>query len=229
MQAAPAGGAMVAIQASEAEVLPTLEGRPDVAAAAFNSPSSTVVSGAGDAVLAAAAHWQRQGRKVRRLAVSHAFHSPLMDGVLEEFRQVARALTFSAPAITVISNLTGRPAGDEMRDAEYWVRHIRQPVRFHDGVRYLREQGAAVFYELSPHPTLAPAVLQSAGDASTTVVPVLRAGRPRTDHVRHRAGPRTRPRHPPALGHPDPPSRTRRPADVPVPAATVLAGWWRGC
>jgi acyl transferase domain-containing protein/acyl carrier protein len=178
MQSAPTGGAMVAVQASEEEVLPTLEGYPEVSAAAFNSPSSTVVSGAEDAVLAIADHWQRLGRKVRRLQVSHAFHSPMMDGVLAEFRQLAQGLTFNAPTIPVVSNLTGRHAtADELRDAEYWVRHVREAVRFRDGIGYLREEGVVGFFELSAHPTLASAVLQTVDDPNAMVVPVLRHGR----------------------------------------------------
>ncbi|MFI6158262.1 type I polyketide synthase, partial [Kitasatospora sp. NPDC051170] len=179
MQAAPTGGAMIALQASEEEVLPTLADRPGISVAAFNSPSSTVVSGDERQVLEVAAHWEQRGRKVRRLQVSHAFHSPMVDGVLEEFRSVARELRFHAPTVPVVSNLTGRHAtADELRDAEYWVRHIRQPVRFRDGIGYLRDEGVAGFLELSAHPTLASAVLQTVDDPGAAVVPVLRRGRP---------------------------------------------------
>ncbi|GDY69726.1 hypothetical protein SAV14893_091190 [Streptomyces avermitilis] len=108
MQALPAGGAMVAVQATEDEVLPHLTDA--VGIAAINGPRSVVVSGAEDAVTAIAEAFRQQGRKSSRLKVSHAFHSPLMDPILEEFAEVVRSLTFHRPQIPVVSNLTGRLA-----------------------------------------------------------------------------------------------------------------------
>ncbi|MGW2113339.1 type I polyketide synthase, partial [Streptomyces sp. NPDC001948] len=135
MQALPTGGAMVAIKAAEADVLPLLtEG---VSIAAVNSPSSVVVSGAEDAVLAVAARFDRSAR----LRVSHAFHSPRMEPMLAEFRTIAENLTFHAPRIPIVSNLSGELAGEELLSADYWVDHVRQAVRFLDGMHALRELG----------------------------------------------------------------------------------------
>ncbi|UJB43720.1 type I polyketide synthase [Streptomyces sp. A1-5] len=175
MQALPAGGAMVAVQASEGEVRPLLS--PEVGIAAVNGPTATVLSGATDAVLETAARLAAQGRKTKQLRVSHAFHSPLMDAMLADFRQVAEALTYHAPALPVISNVTGRPAGDgELCTPDYWVRHVRETVRFLDGVRWLADQGVTTLVELGPDGTLTGMARDCAPDASC--VPALRADRP---------------------------------------------------
>ncbi|MFI0767646.1 SDR family NAD(P)-dependent oxidoreductase [Streptomyces sp. NPDC021218] len=180
MQELPEGGAMVAVQASEQEVLESLKGREEqVSLAALNGPTSVVLSGDEDAVLELAGQWEAQGRKTKRLRVSHAFHSPRMDAMLEEFRQLADCLSYSAPAIPVISNVTGDVAGAELATAEYWVRHVREAVRFDDGMRSLAAQGVTTCVELGPD-----AVLTAMGqdcldaiDADAAFVPLARSGR----------------------------------------------------
>ncbi|WP_063752932.1 type I polyketide synthase [Streptomyces sp. NRRL S-350] len=155
MQAARPGGAMTAVQATEDEVAPLVAEHPaEVAIAAVNGPRAVVVSGDEAAVERIAAHFAGLGRKTRRLTVSHAFHSPHMDEVLADFHRVAEGLEYHAPRIPVISNLTGRPAGEELRSADYWTEHIRRPVRFHDGVRQLRELGVTAYLEIGPDRTL---------------------------------------------------------------------------
>ncbi|RBQ20835.1 3-ketoacyl-ACP reductase [Spongiactinospora rosea] len=152
MQAQPRGGAMIAVQAAETEVTPLPEG---VALAAVNGPASVVVSGDEEAVSAFAAGWAAQGRRTRRLRVSHAFHSHHMDGMLEEFRRVAAELTFRPPAVPIVSNLTGAPVPDEeLCSPDYWVRHVREAVRFADGIDWLAAQGVTAFLELGPDGTL---------------------------------------------------------------------------
>ncbi len=152
MGALPGGGAMVSIQAAEREVLGTLgdvEGR--VSLAAVNGPSSVVVSGDEDAVLDLAGLWGERGRKTKRLRVSHAFHSPRMDAMLGEFAEVAGSVSFSAPRIPIVSNVRGEPVPvAEICSAEYWVHHVREPVRFSDGVSWLETQGVRRFLELGP-------------------------------------------------------------------------------
>ncbi|MEU3030643.1 type I polyketide synthase [Streptomyces incarnatus] len=172
MQALPGGGAMVAVQATEDEVLPYLT--DGVGVAAVNGPQSVVVSGVEDAVVAIGEAFREQGRKTSRLKVSHAFHSPLMDPMLEEFGEVVGGLVFNEARIPVVSNLTGRLA--EPYTPEYWVRHVREAVRFADGVRTLHELGVGTFVEIGPGGVLS-ALAQGCADGIVTV-PVLRADRP---------------------------------------------------
>ncbi len=151
MGALPAGGAMVAVQASEQEARASLSGLEDrVALAAVNGPSAVVLSGDEQATLKLAESWAERGRRTRRLRVSHAFHSPRVDGVLEQFAEVARGLSFAQPQIPVVSNVTGEEVTSEWGSAEYWVRHARETVRFADGVRWLYAQGVRGFLELGP-------------------------------------------------------------------------------
>ncbi|WP_328585229.1 type I polyketide synthase [Streptomyces sp. NBC_00370] len=178
MQALPAGGAMVAVQATEDEVVPLLSER--VSVAAVNGPTSVVVSGDEDTVLEIAAHFTGLGRKTNRLSVSHAFHSPLMDPMLADFRQAVTELALHEPAVPVLSNLTGRPATDELSTPEYWVRHVRHAVRFADGIMALPAENVDVLLELGPGAVLSAMARDSLGDAArpVTVVPALRKDTP---------------------------------------------------
>ncbi|MFF3699540.1 type I polyketide synthase, partial [Streptomyces sp. NPDC002221] len=175
MQALPAGGAMVAVEASEDEVRPLLvEG---VSIAAVNGPAAVVVSGIEAEVAAIQAHFEGVGRRATRLRVSHAFHSPLMDPMLEGFRAVVAGLSFGEPVIPIVSTLTGLPLGvGELGDPEYWVRHVREPVRFADAVKALEGEGVTRYLEVGPDAVLTAMAQQSAEDA--TVVPALRRERP---------------------------------------------------
>ncbi|KJY40687.1 hypothetical protein VR41_14680, partial [Streptomyces sp. NRRL B-1568] len=129
MQQLPAGGAMAAIQATEDEVRAQLADGVDIAA--VNGPTSIVVSGDEATVDTLAAHFADQGRKTKRLTVSHAFHSAHMEPMLAEFGEIAAELTYSEPRTPIVSTLTGRPAtAEELSDPAYWVRHVREAVRF---------------------------------------------------------------------------------------------------
>ncbi|MEU1818962.1 type I polyketide synthase [Streptomyces roseifaciens] len=179
MQALPVGGAMVAVQATEDEVLPHLT--EHVGIAAINGPRSVVVSGAEDAVTSIAEVFKQQGRKTSRLKVSHAFHSPLMDPMLADFAEVLRGLTFSEPRIPVVSNVTGRLA--EPYTPEYWVRHVREAVRFADGVQTLHELGVTTFVEIGPGGVLSALTQGCLDDEAVVTVPALRADRPEPEAI----------------------------------------------
>ncbi|WP_183091493.1 type I polyketide synthase [Streptomyces radicis] len=169
MHELPAGGAMVAIQATEDDVTPHLTG--NTALAAVNGPTAVVVSGDADDVLAIAAHFAERGHKTRRLRVSHAFHSPLMDPMLDEFRRVAETLTYAPPKIPVVSNLTGEPV--TAFDADYWARHVREPVRFADGMRWLDSRGVTTFIELGPDAVLSAMGRECVADSDTAAFAAL--------------------------------------------------------
>ena len=149
MQSLPAGGAMVAIQATEDELRPTLRAGVDIAA--INGPTAVVISGDTPAVLAITRHWKDEGRKTHQLPVSHAFHSPHMDPILNDFHQIAAQLTYHPPQIPVVSNLTGDLATTEqLTSPGYWTDHIRQPVRYHHGLQTLDAHGATTHHHLTP-------------------------------------------------------------------------------
>ncbi|RZU54180.1 polyene macrolide polyketide synthase [Krasilnikovia cinnamomea] len=169
MQALPREGTMVAVQATEAEIRPLLTG--DVAVAAVNGPDAVVISGREDAVLAVAARFER----TKRLAVSHAFHSPLMDPMLDDLRSVAAGLTYHEPTIPMVS--TG-----DVTEPGYWVRQVRDPVRFADGVAALVAGGATALVEVGPDSTLAALAAHLVPDG-TVVTPLLRKDRPESEAV----------------------------------------------
>ncbi|KUN90898.1 hypothetical protein AQJ67_43365 [Streptomyces caeruleatus] len=170
MQALPEGGAMLAVQAAEDEVLPLLAGREsEVGIAAVNGPRSVVLSGSEDAVSSLGRTLSERGHKVSRLKVSHAFHSPLMEPMLAEFGAVTGGLAFGTPAVRMAA-----PAS-EVSTPEYWVEHVRRPVRFADQVRRLRDQGVTRFVEVGPDAVLA-ALGRECVDAG--FVALQRRGRP---------------------------------------------------
>ncbi|CPR04842.1 polyketide synthase [Mycobacterium bohemicum DSM 44277] len=176
MQALPPGGAMFAVQATEEEVRPLLS--EQVGLAAVNGPESVVVSGAEGAAAAVAERLRAQGRRVHRLAVSHAFHSPLMDPMIDEFGTVASGLAVGQPAIPIVSNLTGGPAGDDFASPAYWKRHIREAVRFADSIRFAHSAGATRFFEVGPASGLTASIEELLADAPVTTVSALRRDRP---------------------------------------------------
>ncbi|MET9264253.1 SDR family NAD(P)-dependent oxidoreductase, partial [Amycolatopsis sp. NPDC004079] len=178
MQAAPGGGAMIAVEASEDEVRADL--LPGANIAAVNGPRAIVVSGDAKAVQRIADRWAGAGRRTRRLRTSHAFHSAHMESALTGFRAVATRVSYSPPAVPVISNVTGRVAtAAQLCSPDYWAEHIRAAVRFADGVAAALEPADPVFVELGPDSTLSTAARAVA--TGVRAVPTLRANRPEAE------------------------------------------------
>ncbi|MEE1757447.1 type I polyketide synthase [Streptomyces sp. SP18CS02] len=183
MQQATEGGAMIVLEATEAEAREALAGHEElVSVGAVNGPRTVVISGDGEAAAEIAGRFAALGRRTKALRVSHAFHSSHMDGVLDEFLDVARRLTYHEPVIPVVSNVTGRIAtAEELCSPEYWVRHIREGVRFFDGVRVLAAEGVTTFLELGPGGLTAmtrESLAAVGAGSATAVVPLLRDGQP---------------------------------------------------
>jgi len=156
MQSLPQNGEMAAVFANESRVATALAGYESrVAIAAVNGPESIVISGVREAVQAVLEQLKSEGITVQPLKVSHAFHSPLMDPMLDAFEQSAATAQFAAPHIPLISNLTGQILQPgQIPDASYWCRHIREPVQFLQGMHTLADRGYDLFVELGPQPTL---------------------------------------------------------------------------
>nr|WP_190815998.1 type I polyketide synthase [Saccharopolyspora pogona] len=180
MQALPSGGAMLAVAASEAQVEPLLDrvrGRVEIAA--INGPGSVVLSGDRELLTEIADRLHDQGCRTRWLRVSHAFHSPHMEPMLEEFAQIARSREYQAPELPIISTLTGElDGGRVMGTPEYWVRQVREPVRFAEGVQALVGQGADTIVEFGPDGALSTLVEECLAESGRVAgIPLMRKDR----------------------------------------------------
>ncbi|MTE13561.1 type I polyketide synthase [Nocardia aurantiaca] len=190
MDALPAGGAMVAVEAGESDVLAAISGSATadaVSIAAVNGPRAVVISGPDAPVSRVAGELKAAGRRAKRLAVSHAFHSAAMDPVLDEFRAVVADLTFGeVTGPRIVSDHTGREStAAELADPEYWVRHLRGTVRFADAARTLADIGVGVIVELGADAVLAPALSSALEDI--TVVSAVRRDRDEVTGLLHAA------------------------------------------
>ena len=177
MQALPPGGVMATVVCDEATARAAIAGHEEtVSVAAVNGPVDTVVSGPAADVAAVTEALTKDGVKHRLLTVSHAFHSPLMRAALGELRAVAASITYHAPRIPLISNVTGKPVVAGEIDADYWVRHAAGTVRFADGIRTLHDSSFRTFLEIGPQPVLSGLGSRSLDDAECRFIPTLRRG-----------------------------------------------------
>lgn len=177
MQSLPSGGAMVSIAAPESEVAAQVAAHArTVSIAAVNGPSSTVIAGVERDVVEIAERFRASGIWTKRLSVSHAFHSPLMDPMLEDFRKVAESIEYQLPRFRLVSNVSGELASDEIATPDYWVRHVRNPVRFFDGLRALQASGANTFIEVGPKPILLSLASMALPGDEKVFLPSLRPG-----------------------------------------------------
>ncbi|NJP22445.1 MAG: SDR family NAD(P)-dependent oxidoreductase, partial [Hydrococcus sp. CRU_1_1] len=165
MQSLPQKGAMVAVFASQETVIDAIESykdevaigqspAPQVAIAAINGSDNIVISGQNKAIESIVNRLELRGIQCKKLNVSHAFHSPLMEPMLAEFEPIARQITYSTPQIELISNLTGQPIDQEIATPQYWCRHVRQFVKFSESIATLDRLGYQIFIEIGAKPTL---------------------------------------------------------------------------
>jgi len=177
MQELPRDGSMAVVLAPAAQVSEVIGAWPEeLSIAAFNGPQNTVISGRSEAVEKALATFEGRGVRIQRLKVSHAFHSPLMEPMLEELAEVAREVRYHPPRRSLVSNHEGRPATAEIATADYWVSHVRRPVRFADGMATLAQQGITLFLEVGPKPALLAMGRRCLPEGSAQWLPSLRPG-----------------------------------------------------
>jgi len=175
MQALPPNGGMAAVRATENAVAAAIATFPHtLSVAAVNSPNEVVISGELADLQTALDALARTGHGAQRLSVSHAFHSPLLSPVLSEFEKVLASISFQPARIPLISNITGRIAGEhELSTASYWIKHVLAPVRFSDSVLTLAEQGCDVVLEVGPRPVLTNLIRRNAPDAVWRLIDTL--------------------------------------------------------
>ena len=177
MQALPAGGSMASVFAPEAKVQTILDALGGTAAiAGLNSPTQTVISGLTEDVAGACEKFEGAGIATRSLAVSHAFHSSLMEPALDDFEAAIRDISMQRPRLRMMSNVTGLPATDEIATPQYWRRHMREAVRFGDCLNSIAALKPGLVVEIGPHGTLLPLAVEVFGESNTTVAATLRRG-----------------------------------------------------
>ena len=179
MQQLPSTGQMVALMTSEARVAHAIvsSGRTDVSIAAVNDPNQTVISGSDEAVDIVTTALQADEVRAKRLVVSHAFHSELMEPMLDDFENVCQEVRFLDPMIPIVSNVYGRVVSTEIATPEYWRTHIRETVRFADGVRQLEKQHVNIFLEIGPNPILTASGRRCMSGDGYVWIPSLRESR----------------------------------------------------
>jgi acyl transferase domain-containing protein len=179
----PAGGTMLAIAASYEQVQRWVQDKEaDVAIATVNGPHAVVISGRAEAVAAVGKIAQAAGRQIKELEVSHAFHSPLMDPILDELTQVAASMRISAPRIPIVSNTSGDFFGDQIKP-EYWSSHVRNAVLFHQGMQKIMDAGCTLIVEIGPHPALTPVVVTTFDSPTLQTTPTLRKDKKDTSNL----------------------------------------------
>jgi natural product biosynthesis luciferase-like monooxygenase protein len=189
MQTLAERGAMTAVLSDLAAVRTHLHGLPRLAIAAVNADAETVVSGEERSLDEVERRLDRAGLAHRRLTVSHAFHSPLMEPMLGDFREVVSRIAFKQPRIPVISNVTGAPT-DAVATMDYWLRHVSSTVRFADGLRWVEREGLTHAVEIGPKPVLTRLAAQVWQDGASRVIPSveIRNGQDECASLRHAAG-----------------------------------------
>ncbi len=178
MDSLPIAGEMAVVFANEETVNEVIAPYgADVSIAAFNGPTNIVISGIAETLKAILATFNERDIKTQHLAVTQAAHSHFLDSILDEFESVAATVSYSSPRLGFVSCLTGKMVNsDEVTNANYWRRHLRQPVRFADGIRTLYSEGYRHFLEIGPHPVLSGMAQRIEGAEGRSFIPSLRSG-----------------------------------------------------
>ncbi len=172
-------GAMRVAFADEGAVRAAVDKVEGVSIAAVNGPTNTVLSASFEVMDETEARLDEAGIGSQALEVSHAFHSALMDPMLEPFRDAVAAVRLESPALAMVSNLTGRVGeASRLTSPTYWSQHVREAVRFADSISTLEDAGVRTFVEIGPHPTLLGMAGLNLSRAGGLLVPSLRRGQP---------------------------------------------------
>ncbi|MCM1984976.1 type I polyketide synthase [Lyngbya confervoides] len=180
MQALPAGGAMLAILAPLETVQNWIEPyKSEVEIAAINGPTSVVISGVETVIQNIAANLSTQAIKHKRLNVSHAFHSALMDPMVKPFAQIAETVSYALPEIPFVSCLTGTQVDQDIAKADYWIQHLKAPVRFLEGMQVIgaiasKQSAPPIYLEVGPKPLMLGMGRQCLAKAPGAWLPSLR-------------------------------------------------------
>lgn len=166
MQALPSGGGMAALMASAERVSTLISAYDNIEIAALNGPLQTVISGDAEAIKQLLPIAKKEKIRGRELVVSHAFHSYLMDPMLDAFSHTTESITYQTPTASLVSNVSGKTIMVDALSADYWRRHVRQAVRFSDGLATLVAEGAETFVEIGPQPFLIGMAERALGKAS---------------------------------------------------------------
>ena len=178
MQGLPAGGEMMTVGAGEREVEEELEGyQGKVVIAAVNAEDAVVIAGEKEEVREVGERLEKKGIRVKRLEVSHAFHSARMEPMMEEYRREAEKIEYGKKKIPMVSTVSGREAGEEVETAEYWVRQVREAVRFWEATKTLKREGVEEYLEVGPRGVLVGLIRESGGEAEPVRLASMRSGR----------------------------------------------------
>ncbi|WP_062054967.1 hybrid non-ribosomal peptide synthetase/type I polyketide synthase, partial [Aquimarina longa] len=185
MQGVSEKGSMISVRSNEKDILEFLKGYEEkVTIAAINSPTQIVLSGATKSIDKICSQLVSKNVKYKKLEVSHAFHSPLMDTILADFRAVAKSITYHSPQCDIISNISGDLAKDEMTTPDYWVKHISAPVSFLQGMKTLESIKTKVYLEIGPHPVLITQGSQCVEDSTNAIwLPSIRKDKNNTQVI----------------------------------------------
>ena len=178
MQALPQTGQMIAVFANEDQVINVIAPYANqVSIAAFNGPQNLVISGLTQAIKEIEVIFRSKEIKTRKLSVTQAFHSPLMEPILAEFEEFAANISYTPPQIPLISNITGHFVTVDITTPKYWSNHIRQPVKFTASMETLHQQAHEIFVETGPKPTLLGLGRRCLPEANRLWLPSLRQGK----------------------------------------------------